>query len=57
LLKLLINQNLPETEDEFLKSVQQFFPNFYDIKYLISEYDDIKNGGLAKLASSLEVKL
>ena len=53
----MINQSLPDTEDEFLKSVQQFFPNFYDIKYLISEYDDIKNGGLAKLASSLEVKL
>jgi len=50
-----MNQNLPEHEEDFLQNIYQYFPNFYDLKYLISEYDDIKNGGLAKLAFSLEV--
>jgi len=33
-----------------------YFPNFYDLKYLIKDHDSYKHGGLNKLAADLDVE-
>ena len=55
LLKYLINDNLPEREEEFIDLVNLFFPNLYDIKFLVNDNEAYK-GGLNKLAKELEVE-
>lgn len=54
LLKLLTCQNLPKDEDDFQDLIQVFFPNLYDIKYLMKFCDSL-HGGLNRLAEVLEV--
>ena len=55
LLKYLINDTLPEDENSFIELVNLYFPNLYDIKYLIKDNDNFK-GGLNKLAKELNVE-
>eukprot|EP01006_Ploeotia_vitrea_P037470 TRINITY_DN66132_c1_g2_i1.p1 TRINITY_DN66132_c1_g2~~TRINITY_DN66132_c1_g2_i1.p1 ORF type:complete len:403 (+),score=220.31 TRINITY_DN66132_c1_g2_i1:207-1415(+) len=55
LLKLLTNDALPDSEDEFFKLFDTFFPCVYDVKYLMTQTDTLK-GGLSKIAHDLEVK-
>lgn len=55
LLKYLINDNLPEDEDGFIDLINLYFPNLYDIKYLVNDNEAYK-GGLNKLAKELEVE-
>jgi len=54
LLNLLTNQNLPKTESEFFELLKLYFPNVYDVKYLMKSCKNLK-GGLQEVANELEV--
>ncbi|KAJ8736954.1 hypothetical protein PYW07_000225 [Mythimna separata] len=55
LLKLLTDQNLPETENYFYESLRLYFRNVYDVKYLMKLCKNLK-GGLQDLAAQLELR-
>jgi len=55
LLKYLINDILPEEEKEFIELKNLYFPNIYDVKYLVND-SEIYKGGLNKLAKELDVE-
>jgi len=55
LLSQLTCQSLPESESEFLETLKIYFPNLYDIKYLMLSTDNLM-GGLQKVANKLKVK-
>ena len=55
LLKILLGDNLPEEENSFIDVINLYFPNLYDIKYLINE-NELYKGGLNKLAKDLGVE-
>ena len=55
LLKLLINSELPETEDDFTDLLNTYFINYYDIRVIVKDNDNLKKG-LNRLAEMLEVK-
>ena len=55
LLKLCLNDNLPENEDEFIDTLNLYFPNYYDIKILGNLTDNLK-GGLNKIALQLGIQ-
>jgi hypothetical protein len=54
LLKALTCKPLPEDEIEFFRVLEQYFCNFYDIKYYTSAFSDIANG-LQAIADQLGV--
>jgi len=53
LIKSLLNQPLPETEEGFFELMNLYFPNFYDIRYLVK--NDNFRGSLSKLAQELDI--
>ena len=55
LLKYLINDYLPLDEKNFDELINLYFPNIYDIKYLVND-SEIYKGGLNKLAKELNVE-
>ena len=55
LMKLLTCKQLASDEDEFFSDLKLYFPQFYDIKYLMKACEGLK-GGLNKLAEDLEVE-
>lgn len=55
LLAQLTAQKLPDSETEFLESLKIFFPNLYDIKYLMMSTDNLM-GGLQSVANRMKVK-
>ena len=55
LLKVLTNQNLPTEESEFFELLRLYFPNVYDVKYLMKSCKSLK-GGLQEVADMLEVE-
>lgn len=55
LVKLIKGKNLPDTESEFFELIKIFFPNLYDIKYMMRFCDNLY-GGLNKLAELLGVQ-
>lgn len=55
LLKLLTCKNLPDTQTEFFKLINAYFPTVYDIKHLMRFCNSL-HGGLNKLAELLEVE-
>jgi CCR4-NOT transcription complex subunit 7/8 len=55
LLKMLKNENLPNDEKNFLENLEKYFPNFYDLKFLLRN-SLYKNYGLNKLAKTLNVE-
>lgn len=55
LIKLLTNKDLPNTEVEFLELLKIFFPNVFDIKYLMKSCRNLK-GGLEEVARQLEIE-
>jgi len=55
LLGLLTNVNLPEGENEFFETLKLYFPNIYDVKYLMKSCKNLK-GGLQEVADTLEVE-
>jgi len=54
LLSLLTDVNLPEGEAEFFDSLKLYFPNIYDVKYLMKSCKNLK-GGLQEVADALDV--
>ena len=55
LLKALTGDNLPNTPEKFLELLKTYFPNAYDIKYLINE-NEVYKGGLNKIAKELNIE-
>ncbi|KAI8440188.1 hypothetical protein MSG28_001578 [Choristoneura fumiferana] len=55
LLKLLTDQNLPQEETDFFESLRLYFPNVYDVKYLMKLCKNLK-GGLQEVADQLELR-
>ena len=55
LLKLLIWDFLPNNANEFLYLMKIYFPNTYDIKYLINE-NRIYKGSLRKIEKELNIE-
>ena len=55
LLKLLQCKELPADESEFFDLLRMYFPNIYDVKFVMHHCDNFK-GGLAKLAQDLDVR-
>jgi len=55
LIKLLTCRNLPETQDDFFKLIDTYFPTIYDIKHLMKFKDNL-HGGLNKLSEILGLK-
>ena len=55
LLKALTGDLLPDTVEEFLDLLKLYFPNAYDIKYLINENEAYK-GGLNKISKELNIE-
>lgn len=55
LLSILTNVNLPEGETEFFDTLKLYFPNIYDVKYLMKSCKNLK-GGLQEVADTLEVE-
>lgn len=55
MLKILTSQPLPTDESEFFDLVKMFFPNIYDVKYLMKSCKNLK-GGLQEVADQLEVE-
>lgn len=56
LIKLLLNEPLPTASSEFTKYLQHLFPKIYDVKVLISDFQEMKNDSLSKLAMKLDLK-
>jgi CCR4-NOT transcription complex subunit 7/8 len=54
LIKLITNNQLPESEDEFFELLHTYFPYVYDIKYLMKSCETLK-GGLNQLADDLKI--
>ena len=55
LLSILTNETLPKDEEEFIKTLSIYFPNFYDIKMIIKDLDYL-DGGLNRLINKIGVK-
>ena len=55
LLAQLTAMSLPDSETEFLDTLKIYFPNLYDIKYLMLSTDNLM-GGLQSVANKLKVK-
>lgn len=56
LIKILNGQNLPEEESSFYNLLSIYFPAFYDVKYMAREIENLKGGGLNKIAYDLNVR-
>ena len=55
LLKTLTCEALPEEESTFMDMLKTYFPNIYDVKYMMTLTDGL-HGGLSGLAESLQVE-
>lgn len=55
LLKILTCMPLPVSETEFFELLNLYFPNIFDIKYMMKFCDNL-HGGLNKLAEMLDVQ-
>ncbi len=54
MLRLLLNKDLPDNENDFTNELIDYFPNHYDIRILVQGKENLK-GGLNRLAQYLEV--
>lgn len=55
LIRLLTNENLPEDEPDFFQLISCYFPQIYDVKYLMKSCKNLK-GGLQEVADFLRVR-
>lgn len=55
MLKLLTNSSLPPSFDEFNEILRIYFPNLYDLKFQIQEFDSFRYDGLSRLAHGMKV--
>ena len=53
-MRLLTNQDLPDTEHDFFDLTSLYFPRIFDVKYLMKSCKNLK-GGLQDVADALEV--
>ena len=53
---ILIKDNLPETEEEFMRTLNLYFPSFYDVRMLVRDDENLFYGGLNKLIANLEIE-
>mmetsp|Transcript_76209 Transcript_76209/g.88603 ORF Transcript_76209/g.88603 Transcript_76209/m.88603 type:complete len:370 (+) Transcript_76209:65-1174(+) len=56
LVKMVTCTGLPKDESAFLKLFNIYFQNYYDVKFMISDYEKLKFSGLTKLAGDLNIK-
>ena len=56
LLRLLLKDNLPKKENEFINLLKMYFPSFYDVRIMIKDKDYLFHGGLNKLISELNIE-
>lgn len=54
LLKILTNTQMPAEEADFFDFLRIYFPNIYDVKYLMKSCKNLK-GGLQEVAEQLEI--
>jgi len=54
LMRVLTSCKLPDDEADFFGLMSLYFPNVYDVKYLMKSCKNLK-GGLQEVADSLEV--
>jgi hypothetical protein len=47
---------MPPNIKGFYSKLKLYFPEFIDIKYIVKTVDELKAGGLSRLASELNVK-
>lgn len=57
LLRLVVGEELPQTIDDFYKTMKTYFPNIYDLKYIIKDIPGLKDVGLAKLSYEIGVRV
>ena len=55
LIKMLTCKPLPKDETEFFKILNVMFPNYYDLKQMVENNDQLSCGGLQALANELNV--
>ncbi len=55
LLKLALNYDLPNNENDFLDLLKFYFPSYYDIRILVQNKEQFK-GGLNKLIQCLNIE-
>lgn len=53
---MLTDSKMPTEESEFFEALRIYFPNIYDVKYLMKSCKNLK-GGLQEVAEQLEVGL
>ena len=57
LLKNVTNLPLPDEEILFIKNIETYFPNFYDVRYLINNNNLLwMKGSLNKMANLMDIK-
>lgn len=56
LLKSISNSKLPKTLENFNTTMKVYFPSVYDLKLIVNEVPELKNGSLKKLGIDLDVK-
>ena len=56
LLNLLINEEFPKDEKNFLKTLILFFPKYYDVRMLVKDTEKYFYGGLSKLIYTLGIE-
>lgn len=54
LLKILTDSKLPREESDFFEMLRIYFPNIYDVKYLMKSCKNLK-GGLQEVSEQLEI--
>ena len=55
LLKLCMCCEMPPNIKAFYSKLKLYFPEFIDIKFIVKNVDELKQGGLSRLASELMV--
>lgn len=56
LIKLFRNEAFPQNENNFIKTLKLYFPQFYDVKMLLKGNDKFFHGGLNRLIASLDIE-
>ena len=56
LIKSISNSKLPSTLERFNSTLKTYFPSVYDLKIIVNEVSELKNGSLTKLGHDLGVK-
>ena len=54
LIKMLINTDLEEEDENFFSKLKYYCPDIYDVKYLMKSCKDLK-GGLQEVSDYLQV--